>query len=217
MISSWRGDFAQGDFPFFWVQLASYKASRPEATEWAFLREAQSRALALPATGQALAIDAAVSDFGDIHPRDKAPIGRRLARLALARAYGEKAFVDSGPVFSAIEPVASNLGGEPGPAGQPAQPGGTVPPPAPAALRVIFSSANGRLRHPAPVLTGFEIAGEDRVFYPADARIDKGAVIVSSASVAAPVAVRYAWRNCPVAWLQDDLGLPAAPFRSDNW
>ncbi len=216
MIRGWRTDFAQGDFPFFWVQLAAYKASRPDATEWAFLREAQAKALALPATGQALAMDAPVSDFGDIHPRDKAPVGRRLARLALARAYGEKDFADSGPVFSELEPVASNLA----PAGLSAQSGDTssqATPPPPAALRVTFSSVNGRLRHPAPVLTGFEIAGEDRVFQPAEARIDKNTVIVRSAAVPAPVAVRYAWRNHPVAWLQDDLGLPAAPFRSDTW
>ncbi|MBC8009404.1 MAG: sialate O-acetylesterase [Burkholderiales bacterium] len=202
MITGWRSDFAQGNFPFFWVQLAAFKSGRADATEWAFLREAQTRTLALPATGQAVILDAALSDFGDIHPRAKIPVGRRLARLALARAYGDQALADSGPVFASFEPVAANL------EATPAQP---------AALRVSFTGGEGKIRQPAPTVTGFEIAGEDRVFHPADARLDNGSVIVSAAAVPAPVAVRYAWRNHPVAGLQDNLGLPVAPFRSDTW
>jgi sialate O-acetylesterase len=202
MITGWRSDFAQGDFPFFWVQLAAFKSGRGDATEWAFLREAQDKTLALPATGQVVALDAAVSDFGDIHPRAKQPVGRRLARLALARVYGDTKLADSGPVFAGVEPVA-------------AQPDATLA--RPAALRVLFTGGEGKVRQPAPTVTGFEIAGVDQVFHPADARMDNGTVVVSSPAVAAPVAVRYAWRNHPVAWLQDNLGLPVPPFRSDTW
>ncbi len=204
MIRGWRGEFGQGDFPFFWVQLAAFRASGPEATDWADLREAQARTLELPATGQAIAIDAPASDFGDIHPRDKATIGRRLARLALNRVYGDGSLADSGPVFAGTEPVAAEPATETGPG-------------RPAALRVNFSGVNGRVRQPLPTVTGFEIAGEDRVFHPAEARTERGSVVVWSSAVPAPVAVRYAWRNHPVAWLQDDLGLPVPPFRSDTW
>lgn len=204
MITGWRSDFAQGDFPFLWVQLAAFKSGRADATEWAFLREAQTKTLALPATGQAVIIDAGVSDFGDIHPRAKTPVGHRLARLALNRAYGDKSLVDSGPVFYGIEPIPAVVAHDSAPA-------------QPAALRVLFTGGDGRVRQPAPTVTGFEIAGEDRVFHPADARLDNDSVIVSAAAVRSPVAVRYAWTNHPVAWLQDNLGLPVAPFRSDTW
>ncbi|MEX1115053.1 MAG: sialate O-acetylesterase [Akkermansiaceae bacterium] len=190
MIQGWRNDFAQGDFPFYWVQLAAFPAGEANGAEWAFLREAQTRTLALPATGQAVIIESAIGDSNDIHPRDKAPVGRRLARLALARTYGDTTLADSGPVFSALSPAAKG------------------------ALRVTFS---GKVRHATPKLTGFEIAGEDRTFHRATARIVAGAVIVSSPAVTDPVAVRYAWRNYPDAWLQDDLGLPVPPFRTDTW
>lgn len=199
MIRGWRADFGQGDLPFYWVQLAAYRASGGDNNEWAFLREAQDRTLALPATGQAVILDSAVSDYGDIHPRAKLPVGRRLARLALARTYGFADLADSGPRFAGAELVAATDS-------------------APAALRVTFQPEGRRLRHPARELTGFEIAGEDRVFHPASARIDSGrAVIISSPAVTSPVAVRYAWKNWPEAGLQDDLGLPVPPFRSDNW
>lgn len=202
MIRGWRGEFAQGDFPFFWVQLAAFKSGNGDATEWAFLREAQDKTLALPATGQAIAIDTPVSDFGDIHPRDKRSIGDRLSRLALARVYGDKSVADSGPAFAGIEPVTADS---------------EASPPQPAALRVTFNGGTGKLRQPAAEVRGFEIAGADQVFHPADARIAGGAVVVSSPAVTAPVAVRYAWKNYPDAGLQDDLGLPVPPFRSDTW
>lgn len=199
MIRDWRAGFAQGDFPFFWVQLAAYRASGGDNTEWAFLREAQDRTLALPATGQAVILDSAVSDHSDIHPRAKLPVGRRLARLALNRAYGLPGIADSGPRFAAISPVPATDS-------------------TPASLRITFQPEDRRVRHPARVLAGFEIAGEDRVFHPAEARIEGGrAILVSSPAVPAPVAVRYGWKNSPDAALQDDLGLPVPPFRSDNW
>lgn len=186
MISGWRAKFGQGDFPFYWVQLANFQS--PADTNWAFLREAQTQALALPATGQAVTID--IGDQKDIHPRNKKDVGRRLARLALARDYGIQV-VDSGPVFEKAEREG-------------------------AGFRVSFKTA-GKLIAPLNGLPGFEVAGADQVFRPAEAKLDKDTVLVSSPEVAEPAAVRYAWRNAPVAGLFNDEGLPAVPFRSDTW
>ncbi len=204
MIQSWRSDFAQGDFPFYWTQLASFRtgtgAGNPDGTDWAALREAQTRTLALPATGQVVTTD--VGDFSDIHPKAKLPVARRLARLALHRTYGFASLADSGPVFAGFQAAPAD------PAAQPASP---------AALRVNFTPVDRGLRQPAPAVAGFEVAGEDRVFHPATARIEKGSVVVGSPKVTTPVAVRYAWRNATDAALCDDLGLPVPPFRSDTW
>jgi sialate O-acetylesterase len=186
MITGWRAQFAQGDFPFYWVQLANY--NNPEGTGWAFLREAQTKTLALPATGQAVIID--IGDRRDIHPRNKKDVGRRLARLALARDYGVN-LVDSGPI-----PMNAEYDG-----------GG---------FRITFET-HGGLRAPLNELSGFELAGEDKVFHPATAKIDGSTVLVISAQVPEPVAIRYAWRDAPVAGLFNNEGLPAVPFRSDDW
>lgn len=187
MITGWRAQFGQGDFPFYWVQLANYQSAT--YTNWAFLREAQSQALNLPATGQAVTVD--IGNLNDVHPRNKKDVGRRLARLALARTYGQK-IVDSGPVFA--QAVREGVG-----------------------FRVSFTAIHGGLIAPLNELVGFELAGEDKVFKPAAANIEKDTVLVTSAEVPAPVAVRYAWRNAPLAGLFNNEGLPAAPFRSDSW
>jgi len=187
MITGWRKDFAQGDFSFYWVQLANYQS--PGDTSWAFLREAQTQTLALPATGQAVIVD--LGNVRDIHPRDKRDVGRRLARLALARDYGQK-ITDSGPVLD--KAVREGAG-----------------------YRVTFTSINGHLIAPQNILGGFELAGADKVFKPADAKIENDTVLVTSADVAEPVAVRYAWRNAPLAGLFNQEGLPAVPFRTDTW
>jgi sialate O-acetylesterase len=187
MITGWRAKFGQGDVPFYWVQLANFSNRDPQGDSWAFLRESQTKTLALSATGQAVAID--IGDVRDIHPRNMKDVGRRLARLALAREYGFQ-IADSGPVFQKAEREG-------------------------AGYRVTF--AHGRLTAPLNTLAGFEIAGADKVFHPADAKIERDAVLVSSAAVPEPVAVRYAWRNAPAAGLFNREGLPAAPFRTDNW
>ena len=187
MITGWRTQFAQGDFPFYWVQLANYQS--PTDTSWAFLREAQTKTLALPNTGQVVTLD--IGDVNDIHPRNKRDVGRRLARVALARTYGQK-IVASGPVFAKAEREG-------------------------AGFRVSFTEVNGGLIAPLNALLGFELAGEDKVFKPATAKIEKDTVLVTSAEVPAPVAVRYAWRNAPLAGLFNVEGLPAVPFRSDTW
>lgn len=192
LITGWRTNFGQGDFPFYWVQLANYASDGlPDGTEWAFLREAQARTLALPATGQAVTID--LGNVNDIHPGNKKDVGRRLARLALARDYGFASIPDRGPVLAS----ATREG---------------------AAYRLAFSHAAGGLIAPLNELSGFELADADQVFHPAEARLTgQDAVLVSSPAVPEPAAVRYAWRNAPKAGLFNKEGLPAEPFRTDAW
>ncbi|HEY0009723.1 MAG TPA: sialate O-acetylesterase, partial [Tepidisphaeraceae bacterium] len=191
MIKGWRAQLGQGDFPFYWAQLSSLGDN--VETKMAFFREAQGKALALPATGQAISID--VGDSANIHPGRKMPVGRRLARIALARTYGQK-IIDSGPVFK----EAKREG---------------------AGFRVSFTLKDGQHRLVTMLKTveGFELAGADRVFKPARAEMDKerNTLLVTSAEVPDPVAVRYAWRDFPNASLYNREGLPAAPFRSDDW
>ena len=187
LITGWRAQFGQGDFPFYWVQLASFAS--PTDTNWAFLREAQTQTLVLPSTGQAVTID--IGNARDIHPRNKKDVGRRLARLALARTYGRQ-IADSGPVFA----NAAREG---------------------AGFRITFTETHGGLLAPQNTLGGFELAGEDKVFRPAEAKIENNTVLVTSAEIPEPVAVRYAWRSAPLAGLFNGEGLPAVPFRSDTW
>jgi len=187
LITGWREAFDQGDFPFYWVQLANFRSLTD--TSWAFLREAQTQTLDLPETGQAIIID--IGDVTDIHPRNKQDVGRRLARLAFNRTYGID-MPDSGPVFEKAEREGNGF-------------------------RVHFSHTNRGLKFPSGTLSGFELAGEDQVFHFAEATIDGTTVIVTSEMVPEPVAVRYAWRNAPKAGLFNGVDLPAAPFRSDNW
>jgi sialate O-acetylesterase len=190
MITAWRSHFGQGDFPFYWVELASYKApTDPTGESWAWLREAQTQTLRLPATGQALAID--IGDPENIHPANKQEVGRRLALMAKALVYGLS--VDySGPVFSRAS-VEGN------------------------AIRVHFDFADNGLTAGGKPLQSFTIAGANRKFHPASASISGSTVLVRSAEVPAPLAVRYAWQNAPEANLFNGAGLPATPFRSDNW
>jgi sialate O-acetylesterase len=190
MIAAWRSHFGQGDIPFFWVQLANFKSAATGPGEpWAFLREAQAKALALPMTGQAVAVD--LGDARDMRPRGKQEVGRRLALIAKAEVYSIP--VDySGPVYRGLDAEG-------------------------ASLRVRFRFADDGLTAADRPLQSFEVAGADRVFYPAKAAIEADSVIVRSSAVAHPVAVRYAWKNAPEANLYNGAGLPAAPFRSDDW
>lgn len=190
LIAAWRAHFGEGDFPFFWVQLAGFAWPGKESGQlWALLREAQSKALSLPATGQAVAID--IGEVGNVQPRNKQEVGRRLALLAKAKVYSIP--VDySGPAFSRI----------------------TIEGPS---VRVHFAFAGEGLTASGKPLQSFEAAGADHVFHPASAEIEGDTVLVESAEVRLPVAVRYAWRDAPEANLYNGAGLPAAPFRSDAW
>jgi sialate O-acetylesterase len=189
MISSWRAAWPQGDFPFFVVQLPNYSDNgKATGRAWAELREAQQSVLHVPAAGLAVTID---GDEGDnLHPTNKRPVGGRLALLALNRVYDQRDTVWSGPAVRSIM-----VGG--------------------AVVRVGFGYAEG-LKSTTPEVTGFELAGADKVFHPAAAKIDGQSVLVSSPEVAEPMAVRYAFTNAPAASLVNAAGLPAAPFRTDK-
>lgn len=175
--------------PFYFVQLPNYADGQPGGCKWARLREAQTSVLSLPATGMAVAIDA--GDAQNIHPTSKLEIARRLALLAKAEVYGIPGD-STGPVFAS----ATREG---------------------AALRVHFTHAGtGIVAHAKPP-QALEVAGADKVFHAATAKIQRDSLLVSSPAVKEPVAVRYAWSNAPIANLYSGAGLPVAPFRSDDW
>jgi sialate O-acetylesterase len=195
MITDWRGRWGQGDFPFFWVQLANFmdRKDQPGDSAWAELREAQSKTLSLPKTGQAVIID--IGEAGDIHPKNKQDVGKRLALAALKVAYGKDDVVYSGPTFKAVKFEGDKA-------------------------TVAFENVGGGLQAQGGELKGFAIAGEDRVFKWAKAEIkdgEPGVVVLTSPDVPSPVAVRYAWADNPEATLYNAEGLPASPFRTDDW
>lgn len=190
MIRAWRAQWNQGDFPFYFVQLANYIVPNdPSGQGWAWLREAQTDALHLPATGMVVTLD--IGDPQDIHPRNKQEVGRRLALHAKTQVYDLPGDA-RGPVFASVRREG-------------------------AALRVRFTHvADGLIAEKKPP-QALEIAGADRRFYPAIGRIENSTLLVSAPEVPEPVAVRYAWSNHPEANLFNGNGLPAAPFRSDSW
>ncbi|MBI2423483.1 MAG: sialate O-acetylesterase [Candidatus Hydrogenedentes bacterium] len=192
MIENWREDWNQGKFPFLFVQLANFEASQkaPYASEWAELREAQAMTLKLKNTGMAVTID--IGDPKDIHPKNKQEVGRRLALLAQTVAYGEKDILSNGPQFK----KARFKDGK-------------------AVLRFVHTG--GGLAAKDGPLTGFGIAGADQKFVDADAVIEGDTVRVSSPQVPKPIAVRYAWADNPACNLCNGAGLPASPFRTDDW
>lgn len=187
MIRDWRGAFGQGEFPFYFVQLApfGYGGDTGQAAE---LREAQLLTLGLPATGMAVTMD--VGNPRDIHPRDKRTVGHRLALLALAKNYGRDVPCE-GPGYRSMVVEADQI-------------------------RVVFDHADG-LTSGDGAPTCFTIAGEDRVFHPAEARIEGRSVVVASPAVPAPVAVRFAWGAADGPNLRNGAGLPASSFRTDDW
>jgi sialate O-acetylesterase len=187
LITDWRARWAAPALPFYFVQAPNYKDPNSPGDYRAKLREAQAEALALPGTEMAVTIDIGTSD--DPHPHNKAEVGRRFSLLARAAIYGE-AVTASGPVLQGLDSA--------GPA-----------------LRVKFKTFGHRLVARAEPLAGFEVAGVDGRFVPAQARIDGDTVVLTAAEVPAPVAVRYAWGDDPACGLQSDAGLPAWPFRAD--
>jgi sialate O-acetylesterase len=190
MIRNWRTAWGQ-EFPFYFVQLANWHASKaqPDESDWAELREAQTMTLREPHTGMAVIID--IGDENDIHPRNKLDVGRRLAAWALAGTYGQKV-IPSGPLFDKYTIEGDKV-------------------------RIRFEYGSGLKTIDGGPVKGFAIAGEDHRFVWADARIDGDTVIVSSPTVPKPVAVRYGWADNPIANLYNNAGLPASPFRTDDW
>ncbi len=187
LIRDWRDAFGQGDLPFLFVQLANFAAG-PRRHEWAELREAQREALTLPRTGMAVAID--LGESADIHPGRKDEVGRRLALLARRIAHGD-AVAATGPVYAGCRIEQDRV-------------------------RLYFTTTSGLVARGGK-LTGFVVAGADRRFVPANAVLDGDTVVVSGAGVLEPRAVRYAWDCDPPVSLFDGEGLPASPFRTDDW
>ena len=194
MIQHWRDEWKQGAFPFYYVQLADFRAesANPQESAWAELREAQTMTMSkLPNTGQAVIID--VGEGRDIHPRDKTTVGKRLARWALARDYGVNISYRS-PEYKSME-IKGNK------------------------ATVSFNHVGrGLFSFDVNAPVGFAVAGKDRKFVWANAKlVGKDKVEVWNDQVGAPVAVRYAWADNPVCTLFSREGLPATPFRTDDW
>lgn len=198
MITDWRERWNQGDFPFLFVQLANFKPrqDQPGDSDWAELREAQSLTLDLPKTGQAVTID--IGEAGDIHPRNKQDVGKRLALSAMHVAYGDEEIVHSGPTYATpgSSEGISRDGNE---------------------ITIRFENVGGGLVAKGGELKGFAVADSDKQWHWAEARIEGDTVVVSSPDVEQPVAVRYAWADNPEATLYNAEGLPASPFRTDDW
>ena len=192
LIRDWRRQWRQEKLPFLFVQLANYQARRDEPTDskWAELRAAQSAALRLPATGMACIID--IGEADNIHPRNKQDVGLRLALAGLHAAYGRQ-LVYSGPVLKGMKTSGNKAA-------------------------VTFNHVGGGLIvKGGDELKGFAVAGPDRKFVGASARITGDKVIVSSDEVGKIAAVRYAWADNPECNLYNSEGLPAVPFRTDDW
>lgn len=193
MIADWWKLFAQGDFPFYIVSLPAFKqrsADPVEGDEWAETRESQAiTAATVPNSCLAVTID--TGDADNIHPKDKQPVGDRLAFCALAKHYG-KHVAYSGPTLKSVDRLSGSI-------------------------RLHFAHADKGLVARGGKLEEFAIAGEDRKWYWADARIDGDTIVVSSPSVPNPKEARYAWQSNPAATLFNGAGLPAAPFRTDAW
>jgi sialate O-acetylesterase len=198
MIKNWREDFEQGDIPFYFVQLAPWRAivDKPVESDWAELREAQRHTLLnLKNTGMAVITD--VGDVGDIHPRKKREVGERLAYWALAHIFNQPVEY-SGPVYQGMEVKDGKA-------------------------YLSFGNTGGALKatngggQSSSGVQGFTIAGPEGRFYNAEARVEGEKVVVWSSEVSFPVAIRFGWANYPVVNLFSKGGLPATPFRTDDF
>ena len=195
MIADWRKNWGQGDFPFLFVQLANFANFKenpkdPAPSQWAELREAQTMTLEKsPSTGMAVAID--VGESKDIHPKNKQDVGKRLALAAESVAYGKKDVEFSGPMYDGMKIEGDKI-------------------------RIRFTHAKGLMSKDGDP-KGFAIAGEDQKFQWAEAKIEGDEVVVSSKDVTSPKAVRYGWADDPQVNLYNAAGLPACPFRTDDW
>ena len=192
MINAWRKQWQQGDFPFYFVQIAPFEIIK---TNTAFVREAQLRTMqTVKNTGMAVTMD--IGERTVIHPAQKEQVGNRLAYWALAKDYQVQGIAFSGPVYKQLQ---KNNNGK---------------------LNLTFTYCDGGLTSFGKPLTGFEVAGEDKVFYPAEAIINSdkiGMLTVWSDSVKNPVSVRYAFKNWAEGCLFNTQGLPASSFRTDDW
>ncbi|WP_394775713.1 sialate O-acetylesterase [Flavobacterium sp.] len=185
MVKSWRQEWKQGDFPFYYVQITPNKGQNPD------IREAQLMSLkTIPNSGMVVTTD--VGDAQNIHPIEKQTVGYRLSLIARAKTYGENKLVYSGPIFNHMKVKKQKA-------------------------QLFFDYADSGFQKKGETLKEFEIAGNDQIFYPAEAKIDGKTIIVSSSKVKEPVAVRFAWKAVPEPNLFNNDNLPASPFRTDDW
>jgi sialate O-acetylesterase len=205
LISDWREKWSQGNFPFLFVQLPNINslAKTPSEGRWPWVREAQRKtALSLPNAGMATTID--LGDADNLHPPDKLYVGRRLALVARHVAYGQD-LVYSGPMYNSMTIEGDRIRLTFQNTGSGLAIG--VPPP----------SSDGKVQLVPSRLTGFGVAGEDRNFVWASAKIDGNSVVLSAEGLEHPVAARYDWGQNPYGDLYNKEGLPASPFRTDDW
>ncbi len=192
LINDWRAHWGQGDFPFAWVQLANFLKPSTEPVEfsgWALTRDSMRKTLALPKTGMTINTD--IGDERDARPKNKQEIGRRLALWALSTVYGQDR-PWSGPLYDKLEIKSGHIG-------------------------LSFTHTDGGLVAKGGDLKGFAIAGADRKWTWASARIEGDKVWLTNDEIKEPVAVRYSWANNPDGTLCNGAGMPASPFRTDNW
>ena len=193
LINGWREVWGQGDFPFYFVQLAPFNYGGWSRSPFFLpqIWEAQAATLSVPNTGMAVTTD--IGNLKDIHPRNKQEVGRRLALWALAKTYGREDVTYSGPLYKSME-VEGN------------------------AIRLNFDFVgSGLMVQNEMPLTWFEIAGEDKQFVEAKATIDGNTIVVSNDTIANPVAVRFGWHQTAEPNLVNKEGLPASPFRTHPW
>lgn len=193
LIEQWRKEWGQGDFPFYWVQLANYLAIKPQPGDsaWAELREAQTRTMQLTNTGQAVIID--LGEGKDVHPKNKHDVAARLVRWPLVKDYGMKLAFHS-PEFKSFT-VNQNK------------------------MTIVFDCFGSKLRPFGTYeVKGFAVCGADKVWHWASGKVvGENKVEVSSDEVSSPVAARYAWADNPVCTLFSSEGLPVTPFRTDDF
>ena len=201
LIKSWRDEWGQGEFPFYYVQIAPCVGYEPPLA-LAELREAQLMAMSMTNTGMAVTMD--IGNLQNVHPQNKKDVGKRLAFWALAKTYGRTGIVCSGPIYKSMK-VEKKAVLDSGIQAYEEM------------IRLSFDYIGGGLMVKGDKPTHFEVAGEDRKYVEAQAVIDGDTVVVGSDKVKNPVAVRYAWGDTVIPNLFNKEGLPASPFRTDDW
>lgn len=187
LIASWRNEWGY-EFPFYFAQIAPFRYGRP--MEGVLLRDAQRKSLAVPGTGMVVLSD--IGNTENIHPTNKLDVGKRFANWALNKTYGKEDVPVSGPLYRTMQVEGRKI-------------------------RLFFDYAENGLQAKGGKLTHFKIAGEDRQFIPATARIEGNTIVVSAPKVNNPVAVRFGWSNTAEPTLFNTEGLPASSFRTDDW
>ncbi len=193
LVCDWRYRWGQGDFPFLFVQLPNFMETKtqPSESDWALFREAQRKSLALPNTGMAVTID--VGEWNDVHPLNKKDVGRRLALAAQKVAYGDEQIIYSGPIYQSMQINGNKI------------------------ILTFKNKGSGLMVKGNGELKHFAIAGKDRQYVWAKAKIENDKVVVWNDSLSNPLAVRYAWADNPEgANLYNKEGLPASPFGTDE-